>query len=477
MLGLKRNEVVLIDHQSEWEEKAAETINKLKEIFGDTAIDIQHIGSTAIHNIKAKPMLDIVLGVESFDMLDDILPKLAENGVYKSSTQPLPGIILCAIKANRESDIVLCNLHIVVTSSEQWNNHIVFRDYMNAFPQKAAAYEKLKIELAEKFSADRKAYCNGKNEFINTCISEARIYTEMKLKLDITAFEPITEGLSGDKKYYIEESGNGENRFLLRISDILKYKRKETIFKIMKKAADLGIPMCKPVDFGICNDGKSVYQLLTWCEGGNLEKVLTTFSESEQYKIGIKAGKILRKIHSIPAPLNLDDWYIRYFNQNDDRIKAYSGCGIRIDDSEKILQFIEDNKYLLHSRPQCFNHGDFHTGNLMVTNKGDVSVIDWEILDFDNYADPWNEFNRIGLSEIRPYFTTGLINRYFNGEPPIEFWRLLAFYLAAGSLMLLSWAYYSQQDELDFATRQVKNILAWYDNMQNIIPSWYIKNY
>lgn len=63
-------------------------------------------------------MLDIAVGVENFDDLTDIYPKLDENGIYISSTQPLPGIILCAIKDYRESDIVLCNLHIVVIGSD-----------------------------------------------------------------------------------------------------------------------------------------------------------------------------------------------------------------------------------------------------------------------------------------------------------------------------------------------------------------------
>ncbi|HBL85035.1 MAG: hypothetical protein A2Y17_02330 [Clostridiales bacterium GWF2_38_85] len=298
MLGLRRGEVVVVDHQSEWEEIAATTIKHIKEIFGDNAFDIQHIGSTAIRNIKAKPMLDIAVGVACFDTLTDIYPKLEENGVYKSSTQPLPGIVLCAIKDCRENDIVLCNLHIVVIGSEQWNNHIVFRDYMNSFPEKAATYEKFKIELAQQYPTDREAYCNGKNEFISSCISEAHIYFD--INQDITAIEPINAGLSSDKKFYMEAAGG--KRFLLRISDISEYERKKTMFDIMKKVADLGVPMCKPVDFKIYNDRKSIYQLLTWCEGENLEIVLPTLPKAEQYALGIKAGEILKMIHSIPAP-------------------------------------------------------------------------------------------------------------------------------------------------------------------------------
>ena len=60
MVGLKRDEVTLHDHQIEWSDNAKTIINNLKSVLDDTAIDIQHIGSTAIRHIKAKPMLSIV---------------------------------------------------------------------------------------------------------------------------------------------------------------------------------------------------------------------------------------------------------------------------------------------------------------------------------------------------------------------------------------------------------------------------------
>lgn len=179
MLGLKYNTVALADHEPEWDLLAAQTIDMLWKIFGTKAKDIQHIGSTAIRSIKAKPMLDIAVGVNSFNDLSDVFPRLEENGVYKSKNQPLPRIILCSIKKSLESN-VLCNLHIVEFDSSQWRDHICFRDYMNAFAEKAAAYEKLKVELAEKYPNDREAYTNGKSEFIKRCISEGYVYAEMK---------------------------------------------------------------------------------------------------------------------------------------------------------------------------------------------------------------------------------------------------------------------------------------------------------
>ena len=286
---------------------------------------------------------------------------------------------------------------------------------------------------------------------------------------------PLDKGLSGDKKYYIEASEG--RQLLLRVNDIAEYDRKKTIFEMMKCAAALDIPMPKPVDFGVCNGGKNVYQLLTWCEGVNLEMVLPELSEAEQYTLGLKAGEILRKIHSIPAPDNLKDWSVRYIEVNGDRIKAFSKCGIQIEGSDKILVYFEENKHLLNSRPQCFHHGDYHNGNFIVSENHDLSVIDWELLDYGNFADPWEEFNRIGCCKVIPHFTTGLIRGYFDGEPPAEFWRLLALYLSAGALMLVAWAFYLQQDELEYSVQNAKDVLYWFNNMNNPVPTWYLQTY
>ena len=121
---------------------------------------------------------------------------------------------------------------------------------------------------------------------------------------------PLDKGYSGDKKFYILTSDG--KQLLLRVSDIKEYERRKTMFEMMKAAASLRVPMPQPIDFGTCDNGKSVYQLLTWCDGENLEAVLPTLSEKEQYAIGLESGKILRAIHSIPAPDTLDDWFIRY---------------------------------------------------------------------------------------------------------------------------------------------------------------------
>lgn len=67
MIGLKRGTVQLCEHEKEWEIEAQNTIVRLKEILGDVIKDIQHVGSTSILTIKAKPIIDIAVAVDEFD--------------------------------------------------------------------------------------------------------------------------------------------------------------------------------------------------------------------------------------------------------------------------------------------------------------------------------------------------------------------------------------------------------------------------
>ena len=71
MIGLKRGTVELLPHQKEWEEEAKNKIELLKQLLGNTAIDIQHVGSTAIFSIHAKPIIDLAVAVNE---LKDVLP-------------------------------------------------------------------------------------------------------------------------------------------------------------------------------------------------------------------------------------------------------------------------------------------------------------------------------------------------------------------------------------------------------------------
>jgi aminoglycoside phosphotransferase (APT) family kinase protein len=285
--------------------------------------------------------------------------------------------------------------------------------------------------------------------------------------------EQINKGWSNDKKYYIETMTN-EKR-LLRLADISEYDKKKSEFEIMKRLTECGIPMSQPVDFGICDNGKSVYSLFIWCEGEDAEIVLPKMTETEQYVLGLKAGQILREIHHIPAPNDQEDWGAFFNRKANSKIKNYQNCVLKIEDDDKIIAYLETNRQLLNGRPQCFQHGDFHVGNMVISPEGELNIIDFNRND---YGDPWEEFNRIVFSAtISPHFATGQLHGYFNGKPPVEFFKLLAFYISSNTLSAIPWAIPYGEKEVRVMKKQAKDVLAWFDGMNNPIPTWYLADF
>ena len=143
MLGLRWGSVRIIEHQNAWEDNVSQIIKKLIDIFADKAVDIQHIGSTAIDRIKAKPIIDIAVGIDNFYNIDNYITKLEKIGVYKSNGQPFNDIVLFS-KDDHLSGFRTHNIQLVIFGSKPWREHILFRNYMNAFPDKAKEYEELK---------------------------------------------------------------------------------------------------------------------------------------------------------------------------------------------------------------------------------------------------------------------------------------------------------------------------------------------
>ena len=120
--------------------------------------------------------------------------------------------------------------------------------------------------------------------------------------------EPIHKGWSGDKKYCATATDG--KKYLLRVSPFEQYSRKKDEYDLMVQAAALDIPMCLPLEFGSSEEG--VYSIQSWIDGEDAEQVLLSYSDTEQYVYGLEAGRILRKIHSIPAPATQEDWEIRF---------------------------------------------------------------------------------------------------------------------------------------------------------------------
>lgn len=169
-LGLKRGTVDLVPHQNNWAIVAKDTILKLRELLLVIAIDIQHIGSTSISSIVAKPIIDLAVGVNAISDVEPYINILDKNKIiYRGSD--VYGQLLFII-GDLDNDIVTHHIHIVEYGSIAWNNYIKFRDYLSSNPDKALEYELLKRQLATDFPDNRDAYTKGKQDFIESMLTK-----------------------------------------------------------------------------------------------------------------------------------------------------------------------------------------------------------------------------------------------------------------------------------------------------------------
>ena len=167
-MGLETGTVKLEKHNDNWKHMFNEEKDFLKTIFKDLAIDIQHVGSTSINYICAKPIIDIAVGLES---LEDFLKvkNIFLDEPYSVKEDPTEGEELVRKGYPKTSYLI----HIMEFRGQRYKDTILFRDYMNSHPEKAKAYEKLKIELALKYKDNRKMYTKSKNNFIKEVLNEA----------------------------------------------------------------------------------------------------------------------------------------------------------------------------------------------------------------------------------------------------------------------------------------------------------------
>ncbi len=280
---------------------------------------------------------------------------------------------------------------------------------------------------------------------------------------------PIEKGWSGDKKYRaVTKSGEV---YLLRISPAEKAERVKSQFTRMQSVSRMEIPMCQPVELGICEDGP--YMLQRWIVGSAAEDVLPTLPKAKQYAYGLDAGQHLKKLHSIPASADTEPWGPRFNRKMDRKIAMYASCPLKYEGGETFLAYIARYRHLLSNRPQSYQHGDYHAGNMMIDENGILTIIDF---DKDDFGDPWEEFNRIvWCAQLSPAFSSGLVDGYFDHQVPMDFWNLLALYICSNILGSLPWAIPFGEGEIQVMQNQAAEILRWYDNFSTVIPSWYRK--
>ena len=168
MLGLPKGIVKLEAHSELWRKLFAEEAARIREAVGEYVTAIEHVGSTSIGGIAAKPIIDMAVEVESVADGEKCVVPLENIGYEYRGEYGIAGRFYFVKGAPRTH-----HLHMLLSDSAELRNHLFFRDYLRQNPTAAEEYDNLKRKLAEKYPESRNAYLEGKAAFIESVLKIA----------------------------------------------------------------------------------------------------------------------------------------------------------------------------------------------------------------------------------------------------------------------------------------------------------------
>ena len=171
MIGLEKGIVRICPYSNEWASLYKKEELNLKSIIGNLIISINHVGSTSIEGCDAKPIIDILIGLKTFDDGYKVRDLLDTNVYEYKGECGIPGRHF--IKKNY-GELTLYHIHAFENSNKEIERHLLFRDYLRNNKNYVVEYCKIKKRLGEKYPTNREAYTDGKAEFINMVIEKAK---------------------------------------------------------------------------------------------------------------------------------------------------------------------------------------------------------------------------------------------------------------------------------------------------------------
>jgi GrpB-like predicted nucleotidyltransferase (UPF0157 family) len=168
MIGLEKGLVRLEPYTPEWQRLFKIEKASLQTLLSPYILDIQHVGSTSIPGMSAKPIIDIAIAITDFEKASVCIPLLEGLGYEYKGEFGIPRRHYFV-----KGDPRTFHIHMSEINSLEWQNTLLFRDYLCQHPDVAKEYAELKTQLALMYPQDRTAYMNGKATFIERVIQLA----------------------------------------------------------------------------------------------------------------------------------------------------------------------------------------------------------------------------------------------------------------------------------------------------------------
>jgi GrpB-like predicted nucleotidyltransferase (UPF0157 family) len=167
-------QIVLAPYNPEWPSEFENEKNRIGTVLSPEWAVVEHIGSTSVPGLAAKPVIDILVGLRDFDRAMEAVDSLESIGYaylpQYEDTMPYRRLLILE-EENKRS----VNLHMVAIDTEFWERHLRFRDYLRSHPEVRDAYNQLKTDLAQKDWASVNDYAQAKTEFIRRVEAQAKL--------------------------------------------------------------------------------------------------------------------------------------------------------------------------------------------------------------------------------------------------------------------------------------------------------------
>jgi len=167
------DEVLVVDPDPRWPAMFDAEAARVRAAAGERLVACEHVGSTSVLGLAAKPVIDILGGVKTLADADAVVPRIVSIGYdyVRKWEAEMPGR---RYFVRRARGVRTHHLHVVEVDSDFWRDHLLFRDHLRTHPVDVIRYAALKQELAESLGDDREAYTDGKADFIASCLRGAR---------------------------------------------------------------------------------------------------------------------------------------------------------------------------------------------------------------------------------------------------------------------------------------------------------------
>ena len=165
--------VVICDYDPAWPQRYEALRRPVADALGDLSAEMAHVGSTAVPGLAAKPTVDIVIRLRAANDLPSAIERLARLGYVHEGDFGIVGREAFATPPGYAPHDH--HLYVCAPDWPGYDDQVVFRDYLRAHPDTAAAYAQLKRRLAIEHRDDRRAYTDGKAAFVSSVLERARV--------------------------------------------------------------------------------------------------------------------------------------------------------------------------------------------------------------------------------------------------------------------------------------------------------------